>query len=574
MLKKKTLQNKQFIIKHKNPALRKLGAGFFFSAVNFGQGERKIRYIYDAGGITGFLYNHPGESSESYCSFGKDAEGNVKQLICYAQIVAEYNYDAFGKCTVTKHAFNYPGGYGRTVPYELGDINPIRWKSHYYDTESELYYIDGRYYDADIGRWVSPKSYLETVGGSGPYALNRYNFCDNSHISYPEYAAGVYPGLELQPYVAEPTWWDWNGWWVQLAAGAVVIGVTAGIGAIYGAVAAAGCATAGAAQATMSIAAAGITSALVGALSGAITGAVFGGIAGYISGGADGVIDGMLNGMAQGATAGFMMGAITGSASELAKVIRAPVCFAAGTLVLTEDGNKRIEEVEVGDGVWAYDEETGERALKEVVQVFRNQTFDWCTTYVETEDGSIDEITSTPGHKYYLPFNNENREIGERLEHASYEGLSNKWVSACNLKHGDNVLLSSGKYGIVRRVETKHLDTPETTYNFEVEGFHTYYVGEQSVCVHNANCNIQTGDTKDFSIHDSKRAAYRAAKRDAGVVGMQPDKPVGLAYNRQGHMIPGKTYTFGDKQILWHLAGHPEYGMTRHFNYNGWHYFY
>ncbi len=32
------------------------------------------------------------------------------------------------------------------------------------------------------------------------------------------------------------------------------------------------------------------------------------------------------------------------------------------------------------------------------------------------------------------------------------------------------------------------LEAPETTYNFEVEDYHTYYVGEASVCVHNANC--------------------------------------------------------------------------------------
>lgn len=96
---------------------------------------------------------------------------------------------------------------------------------------------------------------------------------------------------------------------------------------------------------------------------------------------------------------------------------------------------------------------------------------------------------------------------------------------------------------------------------------------QSDVLCHNACSNIQTGGTKDFSIHKSRRAAYRAARRDAGVLHQSPTK-VGPAYNKQGHMMPGKTYTFGDQQILWHSAGHPEYGMTRHFNYNGWHYFY
>ena len=38
----------------------------------------------------------------------------------------------------------------------------------------------------------------------------------------------------------------------------------------------------------------------------------------------------------------------------------------AGTLVSTEEGQRAIEEVEAGDKVWAYDEETGEKGLKEL----------------------------------------------------------------------------------------------------------------------------------------------------------------------------------------------------------------
>ena len=90
--------------------------------------------------------------------------------------------------------------------------------------------------------------------------------------------------------------------------------------------------------------------------------------------------------------------------------------------------------------------------------------------------------------------NRVNREIGEKQEHASYTGLSEKWVSACNLKSGDKVLLSDGEYGIIQSVKVEELSSPETTYNLEVEDFHTYYVGERSVCVHNVGC--QTRDQK------------------------------------------------------------------------------
>ena len=118
----------------------------------------------------------------------------------------------------------------------------------------------------------------------------------------------------------------------------------------------------------------------------------------------------------------------------------------------------------------------------------------WCTVTVEV-DGKEEQIVSTPGHKYYLPNNTENREIGLQQEHESYITLSEKWVSACKLKSGDKVLLSDDEYGIIVSVKIEELETPETTYNFEVADFHTYFVGENPLCVHNAGC----GDYKKYS---------------------------------------------------------------------------
>ncbi|CAI8968694.1 hypothetical protein EMIT07CA2_50403 [Brevibacillus sp. IT-7CA2] len=48
-------------------------------------------------------------------------------------------------------------------------------------------------------------------------------------------------------------------------------------------------------------------------------------------------------------------------------------CFTAGTKVLTDEGEKPIEEIEVGDKVLSKDEETGEVAYKEVVGLFQKQ---------------------------------------------------------------------------------------------------------------------------------------------------------------------------------------------------------
>ena len=178
-------------------------------------------------------------------------------------------------------------------------------------------------------------------------------------------------------------------------------------------------------------------------------------------------------------------------------------CFKEGTQVLTEEGYKNIEDVKVGDKVLAYDEETGEQAYKPVKQLFRNTTEKWCTVSVLVGD-VITEIVSTPSHKYYLSENTLNREVGEKQEHASYIGLSEKWVSAHNLRKGDKVLLSDGSYGIVETVKIEELANPETTYNFEVADFHTYFVGEQSVCVHNVGC----GGTNAPNSPEKVKASY------------------------------------------------------------------
>lgn len=57
-------------------------------------------------------------------------------------------------------------------------------------------------------------------------------------------------------------------------------------------------------------------------------------------------------------------------------------------------------------------------------------------------------------------------------------------------------MLSDGSYGTIDSIGLEALLEPETTYNFEVADFHTYYVGEQSICVHNANCYLDPNDIR------------------------------------------------------------------------------
>ena len=65
----------------------------------------------------------------------------------------------------------------------IANINPIRYRSYYYDKETNLYYLNTRYYDPDTMRFISLDdiSYLdyETLGG-----LNLFTYCNNNPIMY------------------------------------------------------------------------------------------------------------------------------------------------------------------------------------------------------------------------------------------------------------------------------------------------------------------------------------------------------------------------------------------------------
>ena len=150
----------------------------------------------------------------------------------------------------------------------------------------------------------------------------------------------------------------------------------------------------------------------------------------------------------------------------------------AGTLVETAEGLKPIEEICEGDLVLAYDEATGEQAYKPVVQLFRNTTEEWYHIQAGGE-----EIICTGGHPFYVL----NAAAGR--EKVNYEGCPENakgtWICADELRSGDELLLADGTIVAIEAVTAEKLSEPETTYNFEVADFHTYYVSRSKVLTHN-----------------------------------------------------------------------------------------
>lgn len=169
--------------------------------------------------------------------------------------------------------------------------------------------------------------------------------------------------------------------------------------------------------------------------------------------------------MLEGAADGFMTGAITGFISG---GLSSSQCFVAGTAILAASGHVLIEDIAAGDYVWATDPETGETGLRRVVQTFENEANELIHVYVNGE-----EIVTTREHPFYSPVKG--------------------WTAACELGAGDMLVLVNGEYVVVEKVQHELLENPVKVYNFEVEDFHTYYVGGTGVLVHNL-CDPKLSD--------------------------------------------------------------------------------
>ncbi len=142
---------------------------------------------------------------------------------------------------------------------------------------------------------------------------------------------------------------------------------------------------------------------------------------------------------------------------------RACQCFEAGTEVWTENGVRNIEDLEVGDRVLARDDATGETTYRPIVELIRNQDRPIWEVTVELDDGSTEVIATTDEHPWRT--------------------TDGRWVETDDLSLGFELVTAEGlPVEVVSVIATDRLSD---TYNFEVEGFHTYFVGEAGVWVHN-----------------------------------------------------------------------------------------
>ena len=132
-------------------------------------GDDILMWIYDNNGsYIGFTYN----GVEYYYVY--NLQGDVVAITdSTGTIVAKYEYDTWGEV-------QYEANYNGTV--NIAVINPIRYRGYYYDSERGLYYLNSRYYDPFMCRFLNADLQLNSQDGMN--GMNVFAYCVNNPLMF------------------------------------------------------------------------------------------------------------------------------------------------------------------------------------------------------------------------------------------------------------------------------------------------------------------------------------------------------------------------------------------------------
>ena len=182
--------------------------------------------------------------------YSRNLQGDVVELYQNGTLIAKYEYDAWGAIESITDA----GGNAITSASHAARINPFRYRGYYYDEETGFYYLNSRYYDPVVKRFINadtPSSVTDETNQL--HGKNLFAYCDNNPVNRVD---------------ANGQWWDWISNVVSTIAQAAIVVATAAVitiatGGIPVIAALTGLAVSTVTTATVATAAAGVTVAAV-----------------------------------------------------------------------------------------------------------------------------------------------------------------------------------------------------------------------------------------------------------------------------------------------------------------------
>lgn len=141
-------------------------------------GDTLLVYLYDeSASPIGLAYRTTAYADGEFDKylFTKNLQGDIIG-ICdeNGQKVVTYKYDAWGKL----YSYSY-----YSDSKHIAELNPFRYRGYFYDTETGFYYLNSRYYDPQIKRFVNSDA-TGTLNET-PMSLtdkNLYAYCDNNPV--------------------------------------------------------------------------------------------------------------------------------------------------------------------------------------------------------------------------------------------------------------------------------------------------------------------------------------------------------------------------------------------------------
>ena len=127
-----------------------------------------LDFFYDESGRPfAFNYTPEGSTPNTYY-YILNLQGDVVQIIDEGGVPqAEYVYSPWGEII--------------SAEGDLAEINPLRYRGYYYDSETGFYYLQSRYYDPENHRFINADCYAST--GQGFIGTNAFSYCGNAPSS-------------------------------------------------------------------------------------------------------------------------------------------------------------------------------------------------------------------------------------------------------------------------------------------------------------------------------------------------------------------------------------------------------
>ncbi len=146
--------------------------------------DQTLEFLYDENKSVYCIVYTGGDGAGRYYLI-KNLQGDVTRILNNnLETVAQYVYDPWGKLVYILDADGEPNS-----GISIANINPIRYRGYYFDMETGFYYLNARYYDPALGRFLNPDDFVAT--GQGLTSYNMYAYCNNNPTNLSDYTGSM-----------------------------------------------------------------------------------------------------------------------------------------------------------------------------------------------------------------------------------------------------------------------------------------------------------------------------------------------------------------------------------------------